>query len=374
MQPPSERAVAAPGNTPLAQARTGGPSGSPEDGASGRRFDGETDHLRIWRSEDFREQALHWIAVQLAGGHTPVPVHGPLSLHRVRFWSAVFTVETGRGRLWFKAANPGQAFEAALLQELARLVPGHVISPLAVDTVRGWLLLPDGGTVLAGEGESTAAQWRGLLEQAARMQADLAPHGEELQLAGLPVLRADQAEHYAAGMIEDLAMLPASHPQHLSAAQACLLEAGLSSAAGAFRALDESGIPHSLQPNDVTLRNAFRARNGAGLRLFDFGDAFWSHPFAALQLPLRMAAGSWPDPAPPDDAVVQRMRRSYLSQWPAVEGDIRRVLEGADRLASLHRCESWRRLLACTHPEALGTRTPRLADWLADALRPASQS
>lgn len=357
----------------MPQVRPGGPEHGLDSSDSLRRFDGETDHVGIWTSEVFRDQALQWIRARLAAdGHESVPVHGPLTLHRVRFWSAIFTVDTGRGRLWFKAANPGQAFEAALLQDLARLVPGHVIAPVAVDTARGWLLLPDGGTVLAEREEPAATHWHALLEQTARMQTALAPHGRELQLAGLPVLGPDQAEEYAAGMIEDLAMLPAAHPQYLPAAQASRLAAGLRSAAAAFRALDSSGIPLSLQPNDVTLRNAFHTRDG--VRLFDFGDAFWSHPAAALQLPLRMASGSWPAPAPPDDAVVQRMCSAYLHYWPRAEGNMRLMLEGADRLASLHRCESWRRLLACTHPEAVGPRTPRLADWLADALRPASQS
>jgi hypothetical protein len=39
---------------------------------------------------------------------------------------------------------------------------------------------------------------------------------------------------------------------------------------------------------------------GGPFRLFDLGDAFWSHPFAVLHLPLRAASGvGLADPLPP---------------------------------------------------------------------------
>lgn len=335
------------------------------------RFEGGTNHLRLWGSEEFQAQALDWIRAAPAGEGTVV--HGPLVPHRLRFWSAVFTVETARGRLWFKATNPGQAFEAGLLAELARLMPQHVVNPVAVDRSRGWLLLPDGGTVLAARERTAPADWHELLIRAAQLQAGTAPHADKLLAAGLPLLTPEQGTRYAAELIDALAMLPASHPQHLHAAQAGHLAAGLHTAGRAFRDLEAVGIPLCLQPNDVTPQNAFR--DAAGLRLFDFGDAFWSHPFAVLQVPMRMACGSWPRPAPAGDAAVNSMAGAYMGQWPLASGsDLRILAEAADRLASLHRCESWRRLLAGTHPDAVGDRPPRLADWLADALRPASRS
>ncbi|UNX54505.1 hypothetical protein MF406_16700 [Georgenia sp. TF02-10] len=339
------------------------------------------DLVGHWRSAGFREHAGGWVGTALAGAG--LQVRGPLTEHRVRFWSAVFTVATDHGRVWFKVTNPGQRFEAGLVRVLADLLPGEVLAPLAVDAERGWLLLPDGGPTLRERGAVTEAEWEALVVQAARMQAALATHRRALLGAGLPVLLPGEAVEYVTGVVEELAALPREDPQRLDGREARDLLAGLAAVGGVFADLAAGGVPLTLQPNDLSPANALgpyradggadHARDGAGpFRLFDLGDAFWSHPFAVLQVPTRMAAGSWPHRPRPGHGLAARLRRAYVAQWAGLprgrDGD--HLLDAADRLASLHRCESWRRLLRHADPARLGTPTPRLATWLADAIRP----
>lgn len=319
----------------------------------------------------FQDRALEWVRRVLANcGHN---VHGGLVEHRIRFWSAVFTVSTDRGTVWLKAANPGQAFEAALLERLDQLVPDYVLAPLAVDASRGWLLLPDDGHTLQSCGDVTADDWEALVVQAARMQVALIPHEAELMGTGLPVLRPDQACEYVVSLVEELVALPPENRQHLDGRRADALLRGLSAVSGSFLDLTASGVPMTLQPNDISSRNTFLTSSGAGrFRLFDFGDAFWSHPFAALQVPTRMATGAWPHPPRTGDPVSARLRHAYLQQWRHVSpgAGLDGLIDAADRLASLHRCESWRRLLAQVDDDGTGSATPELAVWLADAVRP----
>ena len=47
-----------------------------------------------------------------------------------------------------KLAGAGTAFEVPLYRVLARAVPERVLTPIAVDVERAWLLLPDGGSSL----------------------------------------------------------------------------------------------------------------------------------------------------------------------------------------------------------------------------------
>lgn len=184
------------------------------------------------------------------------------------------------------------------------------------------------------------------------------------------LLPEDGAE-YAARLVDDLARLPPTHHQHLGPDLARVF-AGRHEGLG--QGLDElaaSGVSATLQPNDLGAGNGFLpSADHVPHRVFDFGYAFWSHRFAALQVPVRMAAGTWPRPVPQGDAVGARVQRAYVSAWSMPwDSDSRRLVDLADRLASLHRWESWRRLLAHVDADRLDGPPPLLADWLADALR-----
>lgn len=233
------------------------------------------------------------------------------------------------------------------------------------------MLLPDGGSTLGSARPVPVAAWEELVVQAARLQADLAAHRADLLATGLPALLPEHGAEYASRLVDDLARLPPTHHQHLDPDRARAFVGRLKGLEQGLDELAASGICATLQPNDVGAGNAFLPSADHGpYRFFDFGDAFWSHPFAAVQVPVRVAAGTWPRPVPQGDAVGTRLQRAYVSAWSMPwDRDSRRLVDLADRLASLHRCESWRRLLAHVDTEHLDGPPPLLADWLADALR-----
>lgn len=89
---------------------------------------------------------------------------GELEPHSVQPWSAVWSVDGGGQRYWFKV-NGRARWEGAVLAAVACLAPEYVDAPVAEEPSRGWILTSDGGPLL-----------RTALEYAARVEVDaLAP-------------------------------------------------------------------------------------------------------------------------------------------------------------------------------------------------------
>src|SRR6478735_11020265 len=107
---------------------------------------------KVWTSRSWRDEAEAWIRDEVA--HAGHQLTGPTEQVRVRPWSTQLTVPTSGGLLWFKENHPGQAAEAAVIEQLARLTPDHVVTPVAVERSRGWLLSPDHGRTLLSLGAS----------------------------------------------------------------------------------------------------------------------------------------------------------------------------------------------------------------------------
>src|SRR5919107_5362340 len=110
--------------------------------------------VRLWCSDAWREQAVGWIDRRLADAG--LVRTGEVEQPRVRPWATVLRAPTEDGDVWMKAAGPATAFEAGLYELLAREAPGDVLTPLAVDAPRGWMLLPDGGPPLSDRLEGDA--------------------------------------------------------------------------------------------------------------------------------------------------------------------------------------------------------------------------
>ena len=85
---------------------------------------------------------------------------GEVELVRARPWATVLRAPTAGGTVWMKAAGSGTAFEVPLYRVLAREVPERVLTPIASDVERAWLLLPDGGPSLGEQGARATRWWR----------------------------------------------------------------------------------------------------------------------------------------------------------------------------------------------------------------------
>lgn len=62
----------------------------------------------------------------------------------------VLRVPTTAGTVWLKATAPETGFEVGLYELLTRSPRDRVLTPIASDATRGWIVLPDRGTSLMG--------------------------------------------------------------------------------------------------------------------------------------------------------------------------------------------------------------------------------
>ena len=280
-----------------------------------------------WSTQAWRAEATAWIDAQLAAAGRERT--GPVEVTRVRSWAAVLRAPTGAGPVWMKAAGPHTAFEAPLYEVLARVVPEHVLVPLAVDRERAWILLPDAGRSLGEqlEGEALVAPFAAALARYGRLQRALAPHTPSLLDAGVPDMRP--------------ATMPARFHEALAAAGPDgPLRARVAAIEGEFRGwceqLAASPLPPSLDHNDL------HPWNVVGDRVYDWGDSVLAHPFAAMLVPLgvlRHLLG-----CALDDQRLRRARDAYLAGFgdPA---ELAGTLELACRVGKIARVLTWDRAL-----------------------------
>ena len=142
-----------------------------------------------WKDPAFLAEAQAWIESTLA--ERGLRVAGEIEQPHVRPWSTVLRVPTQDGDLWFKAALPGLDHDAGVTALLSRLRPDVVLTPVAVDLERGWMILPDGGERLREvlERERSPARWLEVMPRYAELQIASAPRrgrADRARPAGLP--------------------------------------------------------------------------------------------------------------------------------------------------------------------------------------------
>jgi hypothetical protein len=267
--------------------------------------------------------------------------------------------------LWGKAVSPPMATELDLLPVLARLAPEAVLAPLAVDRGRGYLLLPDGGPtvgdVLPG---SALPEWRSAVASYARLQHLLAPHADELLVAGAHDLHPDAAADVVAELAgrDDLHDVGGEHGLTDDEVRR-LREVAVPGARAVARVLADAAVPLSIQHDDLSPSNALL--DG---RWIDWGDAGVAHPFASL---LTLLDGTSGRPGGPSH--VPAVRALYLGVWAELTGVpvnfLEREAELAVLLAPVGRALAWLR----AGPAALELYPGQVTRWLrrlADAAWP----
>jgi hypothetical protein len=308
----------------------------------------ESTSLR-WTTSAWRDEAYAWIEQTLRD--TGLTRTGEIEQPRVRFWSTQLTVPTDAGRLWFKENCPGQRFEAGLVEVLADVVPDHVVAPIAVERERGWLLSPDAGPTLraAGDGED---RWERLAANWADLQRRVADHADRLVEAGTPALPPRDIADLVAERVDELAALPPGDPAHLDAGDAARLRSGLPTIARWAEDVAATGLPLSLDHNDLHSGNAFALRPGEEhLRFFDFGDAVVGHPFGSLLVPINVLVHELSTYE--DDPRLVRIVDAYLEVWSDLADldTLRGAVDPARQLGRVNRSESWRRVLRSANAE-----------------------
>lgn len=141
--------------------------------------------MTLWTSAAWRESMVAWLDERLAAlGSLRT---GEPEQVRLRPWGTVFRIPATQGAVWFKAPAPATIFEVGLYGLLARKAPRLILTPLAVDLDRGWLLLPDGGPNLGeiASGQELIDILASILPHYGQLQRDLAPEVDAMLGLGL---------------------------------------------------------------------------------------------------------------------------------------------------------------------------------------------
>jgi Phosphotransferase enzyme family len=246
-------------------------------------------------------------------------------------WSTVLRVPTRDGVLWFKENIPPLAFEAAVVQLLARRRPDLVVELVAIDREHGWLLMRDAGTRLR-DLPSTERDWEELLPLYAQLQLDVASDVDALVAAGCPDRRLRLLPAQFAQLIEDEA-------DALTTRERALLRAHVPDVEAATAMLAELDVPETIQHDDFHEGNVF-VRDGR-FRVLDWGDACVSHPFATLRIPFEGIAED-------TDWDLGRLRDAYLEPFSALAPlpELRSAVAAANIVAGATRALKWAPIVA----------------------------
>ncbi|MER5884012.1 aminoglycoside phosphotransferase family protein [Streptomyces sp. NPDC001941] len=308
-----------------------------------------------WEDPGWRAEVRDWIARGLTAHGLRAP--GPWRV-RLRPWSVLVSVPVeGAAPVWFKANPPASAFESPLGEALARWVPEHVLTPLAVDPARGWTLLPDGGETLGTlieRGEAGQGDWEAYLRQYAHLQRALLPHARAMEELGVPGARTADLPELFDRVLAGARALSAEDRRALEGLRPRLVEWS-----GELAAI---GIGDCLDHSDLHPGQLFRPEPGR-YTFFDWGDAAVSHPFMSLLVPVRFAVEVY------GEGARERLRDAYLEPWTdtgATAAGLRRAADLACRLGALGRAVSWGRLFPGADTTAGDEAT---ANWLRQLLR-----
>jgi hypothetical protein len=319
-----------------------------------------------WADPQWQEHALGWVATELARHGRRIT--GPVE-PRVRPWSLVWKVPTDAGVVWFKANNLGTRHEAALLEALARLAPGRLLDPVAVDAGRGWSLLPDGGPTLRDVlgGDRDLAHWERVLPEYAALQRAAAPHAAGLLALGVPDHRPEAMPALLGELLDDRESMLVGTEQGPTPEAYDRLRGLLPQFGDWCRRLAGTGVASTVQHDDLHDGNIFVT--GGGYRFFDWGDASLAHPFGTLLVTLNSIGHAFE--LERGDPALVRLRDAYLEAW-SDRHDRATLRESADlavTVAKVSRALSWRRALETTDP-ARAEYAEAVPGWLGELFEP----
>jgi hypothetical protein len=236
---------------------------------------------------------------------------------------------------------------------------------VATNEDRNWLLTKNGGTP-AKEGwreRDVATNWAPVLRRYATMQLGMLDQTTEFTRLGCTDLRTErlpEAYDELTSDVEALARDPRTELEGLGSRQ---LARGRRTVRELRDRLSELGLPDCLDHGDVHAGNVFV--DGAGFRLFDWGDAAICPPIVALPLALHDVA---PD-AGLGAAGTRALEDAYLEPWATLASPetIRAAVPLARGLGRLCRAIRWcrytREMVRTSSPD-LDTFGSRVAVWL----------
>lgn len=241
--------------------------------------------------------AVHqWLAGQ------GIESNGPIKVVHERPWSTVLRIPTAdEGDLFLKQEAPLQAYEVPLTVALAERWPDRVPEVVAADVDRAWMLLRDGGTNVAENGEVGA--FPVALGLYGELQVAEVEHVDDFLAMGLRDLRLPGvADLYEPFFERDHGLEPDEVERLLALApryrELCA-------------ELDALGLPVSIQHDDLHQWNVFVRDDRVAI--YDWGDSSVAFPLWSWLKPLGAVRQYGFDPEP--------LRDAYLAAWTQYASD-----------------------------------------------------
>ena len=314
--------------------------------------------IERWSSPAFLEEARDWVrhacrdqGIELADGS--VQPH-------CRPWSSAVRFETSEGPLGFKVNGPGTLHEATLVATLGDLVPDLVPAVLALDADRGWSWTRDAGPVMRSiaSPDQLWARWEGVLVRYAVAQIDLGNQVPALLETGVHEVSPTTLPDHALRLVKELGDLDPD-TGGLSVQSADALDERLSAYSDWCAELAASGIPNSIQHDDLHSNNICWGGDVEDARIIDWGDASVGHPLGTMLCTLNSIAHH--AGCEIDEPRVVRTRDAYLEPFTtfAERSDLVRYVALARRTGCVARALSYK---AALHGEPAATQA-ELEEW-----------
>jgi hypothetical protein len=323
-----------------------------------------------WSSDAWRAEATAWLDDRLADAG--LRRTGDVTQPHLRPWSTCLRADTTGGTVWLKATTPAHAFEVPLYRLLDAASPGRVLSPVATDEARAWIVLPDGGRSFGEDltGDDVVDAMAAALPHYAELQRRMAPQADALVAIGVPDMRP--------------AVMPDRFDEALDAVHSYVARSGrdgdgdtcaaVARRRPAFvdccaRLADAPGAA-SLDHNDLHPYNVLRPAGGDDIVFYDWGDSVVAHPFTSMLVTLGFVQRHVLKVAP-DHPAVLRLRDAYLDGFGdlAPRGELVTTLETACRVAKVARALVWERTVNASDPAQVDPEFERGAfDTLASLL------
>jgi hypothetical protein len=321
-----------------------------------------------WAIPGWRDEALAWVRAACERAGRPL-AGSPLQV-KVSAWATVWRIPTAGNSLYFKAAHPGQRYEAALAHLLAKRFTPRVPHVLAIDGDRGWLLIEDGGHNLRDRAvaEHSPDLAVAYLPELARLQRAAAPFAGDLLAAGCPDFRLARLPEHFAALVADPDTLLVGAEDGLPGDEYEQLTAMATGEVAALCArLAAYGIPETLHHDDLGPGNVLQG--SSGFVFFDWAESAVTHPFCSLMILLRWARLVQEC----DDAALDVLCAAYLALWAdyGPPEALHVALGLAHRLAYLCRALTYANLVHALEPRERREFADAPAYWLRLFLRDA---
>ncbi len=316
-----------------------------------------------WESIGWHDDACDWTRSQL----DPAEISPIFPITQQRAWglSCTMKVVADAGDVYFKATPPFMSHEVRVMQAVAAACPELLPSPIAVDSDRGWLLMPDYGGEMLHECPDIT-RWEEALRLFSRAQVEQSENIRYWLSANIPDRRLGR-------MVEMIDPLIASCGRMLTGGDTGLTDAevehlrSLSLPMKLMCArLAQFAVPHTLVHGDLGGNILIR---DDGYTFFDWTDACVSHPFFEMAT----ISGAYFDESVLKDNpdADDRLRDAYLEPWTKYEPMDRLIEEfdAARPLGALHQAMTYMWILTNIPPDARPELEGGLLHWVRYLLR-----